>query len=136
MPAPVAEHRPIPQKRIFDSTRLEPSHRRSCALTITRDQEPIGAGAGLDVFVDRQRLARLVAGESITVYAARGRHYVGIKPPFDSSAETDCMLSSGHPTQVRISDRGGDYIVKRDKGVSSLDAITLSLHSWLSLFLH
>ncbi|MGI8435655.1 MAG: hypothetical protein ACR2NX_01940 [Chthoniobacterales bacterium] len=58
-------HAPVPPGRRFDSTLVKPSATRNCAVTIVR--EPGVRGSGLNLYLDGNELARVAAGEAITV---------------------------------------------------------------------
>ena len=104
-PAPDITQHPVAAERRFEPALLRPSHRRSCALTITREK---GVPArGLNVFLDGEQLARIAAGELITVYVKPGRHSVGVKPLFSPPAKRVCVLSKGESASIRILDRNG-----------------------------
>ena len=119
------QHR-VPAERRFDSAHLRPSHRRNCALTITREN---GVSArGLNVFLDGERIARMAAGESITVYVKSGHHHVGVKPLFSPSVGRICILSKGGSASLRILDRNGNYELQPAQG-AWLDSIERSVRS-------
>lgn len=56
----------IPASRRFESSLLHRSHNRTCALTIMT--EAGGDGTGLSLYLDGNQLARIKAGEALTVY--------------------------------------------------------------------
>ncbi len=105
----------VPAERRFESALLRSSHRRSCAVTITREK---GMPArGLNVYLDGERIARMAAGESMTAYVKPGRHRVAVKPLFSPVAGRVCNLSKGESARLRILDRNGNYELLPAQGV-------------------
>src|SRR5438105_3210874 len=83
-PSPDTSQRRVPAARRFTGELSRPSHRRTCALTITREKGV--SGRGLNLFLDGNQIARISAGESITVYVKPGRHSISLKPLFSPPA--------------------------------------------------
>ena len=116
----------VPAERRFEPALLRPSHRRNCELTIIREK---GASArGLNIFLDGARIARMAAGESLTVYVKPGHHYVGVKPLFSPSTGRVCVLGKGESAGLRILDRNGNYELIAAEG-AWLDSIGRSVRS-------
>lgn len=103
-PVSVAQRRQVAPDRIANSAMLAPSPERTAKMIITRDSGYTGSGAGIDVFVDGQRLARLAQKESITVYVAPGRHLVGARFSWGpvSPAEREFTADAQRPCRIRV----------------------------------
>jgi hypothetical protein len=103
-PAPAASRHPAPRNRVFASSFLEPSSDRSASFVMTRDTGYTGSAAGIDVFLDGQRIARLAASETVTVYVTPGQHLLGARfswgpvPPTERAFD----LSSQQQLKVRV----------------------------------
>lgn len=87
---------------------------------------------GLNVYLDGERIARMAAGESITVYVESGRHYVAVKPLFSPATVRVCKLSKGRSARLRILDRNGNYELLPAQG-AWLDSIGRSVRSFANL---
>ena len=125
-PAPDTTRNRVPAERRFESALLRPSHRRSCALTVTREKGV--SERGLNVRLDGERIARMAAGESLTVYVKPGHHYIDVKPLFSPSAGRVCVLGKGGSASLRILDRNGNYELRPAQG-AWLDTIERSVRS-------
>jgi hypothetical protein len=115
-PTPLSQRSSVRSDRIANAALLSSSAERNCRVTITRDQGLVGAGVGLNVFLDGQQVAKLGTGESITIYTSSGRHFVGVKyawgPPA-APAEKDISTTPREPISLRISiDQDGNLDVK------------------------
>lgn len=90
--------------RIFAPALLAPSAERTGSFALTRDVGYVGSAAGIDVFLEGQRVARLAASETVTVYVTPGRHLLGARfswgpvPP----TEREFVATSKERAKVRI----------------------------------
>src|ERR1051325_8709586 len=78
-PVPPAERHSVASDRVFAALLLSPSTDRSARFTIVRDRGFVGSAAGIDAFVDGQRIARLGVAEAVTIYTTPGRHLLGAR---------------------------------------------------------
>jgi hypothetical protein len=64
--------------------------------------------AGIDVYIDGQKIARLAATESVTVYATPGRHTLAARYSYGpiGPAERDFTADPQKPTTVRVFTQG------------------------------
>jgi hypothetical protein len=72
------------------------------------------------VFLDGGRIARLAAGESITVFASAGSHLVGARYSWGpvAPAEKEFILSATVPKIARVTiDQSGNLDVKPESGL-------------------
>ena len=103
-PVPPAERRGVPAAHVFAAALLTPSPERSARFTIVRDRGYVGAGAGIDAFIDGQRIARLAATEAVTIYTTPGRHILGARFSYGpvGPAEREFVADAQRPLTIRI----------------------------------
>ena len=106
-PRPHAPGSPVPTARIYERDLLRPSRQRNCAVTIVREKGV--KGSGLSLYLDGQHIARLSAGEVITVYPRPGRHFLTARPLFSPLVSKQIFLQPGDKTTIRIVDRSGNF---------------------------
>lgn len=97
----------VPAGRRFEPHLLKATVRRSCALTISREEGI--KGSGLNLFLDGEQIARIKAGETVTVYATPGRHRLSARPLFSPAISQPLVLEKEEPAKIRIIDQGGNY---------------------------
>lgn len=97
----------VPAGRRFETSLLKPSARRKCAVTIVR--EPGVAGSGLNLYLDGDQIARISAGESLTIYVSHRGHLLSARPLFSPAATKRIEPEIGRPLTVRIVDRNGNF---------------------------
>jgi hypothetical protein len=97
----------VPAGRRFETSLLKPSSRRNCPITIVR--EPGVAGSGLNLFLDGDQIARISAGESLTIYVSHRWHLLSARPLFSPAATKRIQPVKGQPMTVRIVDRNGNF---------------------------
>jgi hypothetical protein len=103
-PVRPAERHPVSPSRVFAHSLLTPSADRSARFTIVRDRGYTGSAAGIDAFVDGQRIARLAAAEAVTIYTTPGRHMLGARFSWGpvGPAEREFTADPQRPLTVRI----------------------------------
>ncbi len=106
-PTPRVARQPLPARRNFEPHLLKSSPRRSCAITVTREQGV--KGAGLNLFLDGDQIARIAAGESVTVHVAPGRHRLGVKPLFSPPVRQLLVLEKDETVKLRVIDRDDNF---------------------------
>lgn len=119
-PAPIASRRAVPANRVFTQTLIARSGQRTASFTLTRDKGLLGVGAGIDVFVDGQRIARLAANETITIYVTPGQHILGARfshglvPP----TEREFIAATDRPVGIRVTTQAqsADVDLKPESG--------------------
>ena len=115
-PTPVAERRSVQASSILAPELLRPSADRTCRVTLTRDRGFVAGGVSITAFLDGKPVARLGTGDSIAIYAAPGRHYLGARYRWgigDAPAERECTLTAGQPTSWRLTvDNDGNLDIK------------------------
>ena len=119
-PAPIASRRTVPASRVFAQTLISRSGQRTASFTLTRDRGILGVGVGIDVFVDGQRIARLAANETITIYVTPGQHILGARfshglvPP----TEREFVAAADRPVRIRVTTQAqsSDVDLKPESG--------------------
>jgi hypothetical protein len=105
--APRVVSRPVPAARNFEPQLLKSSHRRSCAITVARENGV--KGAGLNLYLDNEQIARIAAGESVTVHVTPGRHRLSVKPLFSPPVGQLLVLEKGDTVKMQIIDQDENY---------------------------
>ncbi len=125
-PTPVAERRPVPSDRIFQSGLASRGGQRTAELTFARDQGYFGSGLGIDVFLDGSRVARLAIGESITIFATPREHLIGARWSHGDAPPTEReFILGGTPKRIRVTlDQDGNLDVKPESGLLCQSAAT------------
>jgi hypothetical protein len=119
-PAPIASRRAVPADRIFAPTLVARSGERTASFTLTRAKGLLGVGVGIDVFVDGQRIARLAARETITIYVSPGQHILdarfshGLVPP----TEREFIAAADRSIRIRVTTQAdsSDLDLKPESG--------------------
>jgi hypothetical protein len=106
-PRPHAPGAAVPAVRVFERNLLRPSPRRNCAINIVREKGV--KGSGLSLYLDGQRIARMSAGEAITIYPPPGRHLLTARPLFSPLVTKQLLLEPGDTTTIRIIDQAGNF---------------------------
>jgi len=103
-PVPVSERRAVPPDRVFAPALLAPWRDRTAQFTIVRDRGYTASAAGIDVFIDGERIARLATSESVTFYVTPGRHFLGARFSWGpvAPAERDFVADLKEPLTVRV----------------------------------
>jgi hypothetical protein len=97
----------VPPGRRYESALLHPTSRRNCVVTIVR--EPGVAGPGLNLYLDGNQIARISAGEALTIYVTPHSHVLSARPLFSPSVARRIDPVKDQPVTVRIIDRNGNY---------------------------
>ena len=105
--SPRVTQQAVPAGRRFEPQLLHPTARRSCALTISREKDI--KGSGLNLFLDGEQIARIKAGETVTLYVAPGRHRLSAKPLFSPAISQPLVLEKEEPAKIRIIDQDGNF---------------------------
>ena len=117
----------VPSHRRYETSLLKPSARRNVRLTIAREKGV--AGSGLNLYLDGNELARIAAGEALTVYVSPRRHVVTARPLFSPSASMHIEPKPHQPMTLRIIDRNGNFqFVIADR--AWLSSVGRSVESW------
>jgi hypothetical protein len=116
---------PAPAAHRFETYLFKPSARRNCSITVVREAGV--SGAGLTVYLDSDRVARLGAGDAMTVYVKAGMHLVTLRPLFSPSVHARIVARRDEPAALRIIDRNGNYEL-RVASRSWLASIEHTLH--------
>ncbi|MGI8431603.1 MAG: hypothetical protein ACR2MW_04835 [Chthoniobacterales bacterium] len=95
----------VPSDRRYESALLKPSSRRNCPITVVREKGV--SVSGLNLYLDGNQIARVAAGESLTVYVTPRRHQLSIRPLFSPPSTLRLVPRPGDPITVRIVDRNG-----------------------------
>lgn len=69
-------------------------------------------GVGFNLYLDGEEIARIAAGEAMTVYVKPGRHLLTAGPLFSPPATKRLMLQKREATTIRIIDRDGNFELK------------------------
>ena len=103
-PVPLAERRTVPHDRVFAAALLTPSREGTAQFTLVRDRGYTASGAGIDVFIDGQRVARLATSESVSIYATPGRHFLGARFSYGpvAPAEREFFADPQRSLTVRV----------------------------------
>jgi len=103
-PVRPAERHSVSPSSVFAHSLLTPSADRSARFTIVRDRGYTGSAAGIDAFIDGQRIARLSAAEAVTIYTTPGRHMLGARFSWGpvGPAEREFTADPQRPLTVRI----------------------------------
>jgi len=107
-PVPSAEQRPVVPDRTFAPGLLTPSDGRTARFVIVRDRGSAGSLAGIDVFIDSQKIARLATSDVVTIYATPGRHTLAARFSYGpiGPAERDFVADPQKPVTVRVFTEG------------------------------
>ncbi len=70
------------------------------------------SGSRLNVYLDGNQIARISAGEAMTLYVKPGRHLLSVRPLFSPPASRRLILIKGDATTIRITDRTGKFELK------------------------
>lgn len=97
----------MPRARRFAQSLAKPSPKRNCAITVVR--EPGVLGAGLNLSLDGDELARIAAGEVLTIYVRPGHHLISARPLFSPVAAKRLLLEKHDKITIRIIDRDGNF---------------------------
>ena len=106
-PAVRVVRHPVPPARNFEPQLLKSSQRRSCVITVTREDGI--KGAGLNLYLDGEQIARIAAGESVTVHVRPGRHRLSVKPLFSPAVGQVLVVEKGETVRLQIFDRDDNY---------------------------
>ena len=105
-PIPPAERREVTRNRVYNPALVSPTTQRSASLILTRDADyNAGSAAGIDVFIEGQRLVRLAERETVTVYVTPGRHIMGVRFSWGPgpSTEREFVAEIHKPVRIRVS---------------------------------
>lgn len=107
-PVPSTERRPVVPDRIFAPGLLTPSSGRMARFVIVRDRGSAGSLAGIDVFIDGQKIARLATSEFVTAYTTPGRHTLAARFSYGpiGPAERDFVADEQKPVTIRVFTEG------------------------------
>lgn len=125
-PIPHRSGSTVPSGRRFAPSLLKSSPKRNCAITVVR--EPGVLGAGLNLYFDGNELARISAGETLTIYVQPGHHLLSARPLFSPVATKRLLLGKHENITIRIIDRDGNLELRTaDRGFA--DSIANAYHS-------
>ncbi len=119
-PAPRVSRSTVPSDRRFESALLKPSARRNCSITVVREKGV--PGSGINLYLDGNQIARMAAGEALTVYVSPRRHLLSVRPLFSPPATLRLVPRPDNPITVRIVDRNGK------------DELMIADRAWLASF--
>ncbi len=80
------------------------------------------------MYLDGNELARIAAGEAVTVYLRPGRHLLAARPLFSRVAVHRLFLEKGDKVTVRVIDRNGNFEL-RTADRAWLNSIGKAYHS-------
>ena len=105
---PTAERRPVPSDRIFAPALLNSSGERTACFIFVRDRGSAGLLAGVNVFIDGQKIARLAAAETVTVFAIPGKHTLAARFSYGpiGPVEREFDADTKKPFTVRVYTEG------------------------------
>ena len=72
----------VPSDKIFQPALLTPSGARNVPLTVTRDTGIIGMGSSVVLLVDGKEVAKLGAGQVVTIYVTPGQVVLELRHGF------------------------------------------------------
>ncbi len=105
--SPRVTQQPVPRARNFEPQLLKSSQRRSCAITITRENGV--KGAGLNLYLDNEQIARIAAGESVTIHVKPGHYRLSVKPLFSPDVGQRLVVEKGETVRLQIIDHDDNY---------------------------
>lgn len=105
--SPRVTKNPVPPARNFEPQLLKSSQRRSCVITVTREDGV--KGAGLNLYLDNEQIARIAAGESVTIHVTPGHHRLSVKPLFSADIGQRLVIEKGETVRLQIIDRDDSY---------------------------
>ena len=105
---PTSERRPVATDRVFAPGLLSPSSERTARFILVRDRGSAGVLAGVNVFIDGQKIARLAAAETVTIFASPGMHTLAARFSYGpvGPAERAFEADPKKPLTVRVYTEG------------------------------
>lgn len=107
-PVPTAERRPVSAERVYLPTMLNRSGDRTASFVLVRDRGSAGVLAGVYVFIDGQKVARLAAAEMVTVFTTPGKHTLAARFTYGPIGPVERVFDADpkKPLTVRVYTEG------------------------------
>lgn len=107
-PVPTTERRAVAADHVYLPALLNPSGDRTARFILVRDRGSAGVLAGVNVFIDGQKIARLAAAETVTVFATPGKHTLAARFTYGPIGPVERMFEADpkKPLTVRVYTEG------------------------------